>query len=186
MYLTFPEPGLILIDAKDGKEISRLEWKTKYGVNDVSPLVVDKKIYIITGYGRGEGMAEYKDGKLVLLEENKVENHTAQMSHSIYRDGYVFGFEGTKLRCQEFGTLKNIWENKSFGRGTCVLASKHLLVLSDKGEIGVVEASTKEFKEISRKQVFGGKDGWTVPVLSNSRAYCRNRNGDIVCVDLKN
>jgi outer membrane protein assembly factor BamB len=58
-----------------------------------------------------------------------------------------------------------------------------LIVLTEKGELLVAEASPKEFKLISRAQVIGGKC-WTTPTLSNGRIYCRNSVGDVVCLDV--
>ena len=36
----------------------------------------------------------------------------------------------------------------------------------------------------TREQVLGGKT-WTATVLAHGRLYCRNRRGDIVCLDLR-
>jgi len=48
----------------------------------------------------------------------------------------------------------------------------------------VGQASTKGFKPSARAKVIGGKC-WTVPVLANGLLYCRNADGDLVCLDLR-
>jgi hypothetical protein len=63
------------------------------------------------------------------------------------------------------------------------MAADHkLIVISDKGELVVAQASPQGFNPISRAQVLGGKC-WTVPTLANGRIYCRNAKGDLVCLD---
>ena len=48
----------------------------------------------------------------------------------------------------------------------------------------IAPASPEKFEDTARIQVLGGKC-WTVPVLANGRIYCRNAEGDIVCVDVR-
>lgn len=59
-------------------------------------------------------------------------------------------------------------------------ADGKLIILSEKGELVVAEASAAEFKPLARAQVLGGKC-WATPVLANGRIYCRNAAG-IWCV----
>ena len=46
------------------------------------------------------------------------------------------------------------------------------------------KASSEGFEPLLQTQVLGGKC-WTVPVLANGRVYCRNAEGDLVCVDMR-
>ena len=57
-------------------------------------------------------------------------------------------------------------------------------MLSDKGELMVAPASPAKFAPTARAKVLDGKC-WTVPVLADGRIYCRNADGDIVCLDLR-
>jgi outer membrane protein assembly factor BamB len=67
--------------------------------------------------------------------------------------------------------------------GALMMADGKLIVLSEAGELMVAEASPAGFKPISRAQVLG-KTCWAAPVLANGKIYCRNGNGDVVCVDV--
>ena len=63
-------------------------------------------------------------------------------------------------------------------------ADSKLIILSEKGELIIAEASTEALKPVARAQVLGGKC-WTVPVLSHGRIYCRNAKGELVCLDVR-
>ena len=52
------------------------------------------------------------------------------------------------------------------------------------GELSVAPASSTAFEPSARARVLDGKC-WTVPVLSGGRIYCRNADGDLVCVDVR-
>ena len=84
----------------------------------------------------------------------------------------------------EFATGSIKWNEEKLGAGALMAADGKLIVLSDKGELIIADASPAAFKPTSRAQVTGGKN-WTVPVLSNSKIYCRNAKGDLVCLDAK-
>ena len=75
------------------------------------------------------------------------------------------------------------WTDKASGNGTLIIADGKLLVLSEKGELIIAEASTIAFKPESRAQILGGKC-WTAPALANGKLYARNAKGDLVCVEV--
>ena len=57
-------------------------------------------------------------------------------------------------------------------------------IQSGKGELIVTEVTPAAFKPLARAQVLGGRC-WIVPVFADGRLYCRNLQGDLVCLDVK-
>jgi outer membrane protein assembly factor BamB len=95
---------------------------------------------------------------------------------------HIYGVDENQLRCLVFDTGEIKWSERSVGKGSLMMADGKLIVLSERGELMVAEATPAAFKPISRAQVLGGKC-WTTPVLANGKIYCRNAAGDVVCVD---
>jgi hypothetical protein len=77
---------------------------------------------------------------------------------------------------------KVIWQQKGFGLGTIILVDDTLVVLSDQGELALVEATHKKYTELFRMQVLGGKENWIPPTYANGRMHCRSSDGDWVCL----
>ena len=108
----------------------------------------------------------------------------------VYWDGHFYGVDGNTdqaqrdLRCVELATGTVKWKHEGLGLGSLMAADGKLIVLSDRGELVVAEASPEAFKPLARAQVLGGKC-WTVPVLANGRIYCRNARGALVCLDVR-
>ena len=48
-----------------------------------------------------------------------------------------------------------------------------LLIVSEKGEVALVEANPNEYKELARFQAIEGKT-WNHPVVAHGRLYVRN------------
>ena len=58
------------------------------------------------------------------------------------------------------------------------------IVLSEKGELLLAEASPAEFRPLARAKVLSGVC-WTPPALANGLLYLRNAKGDLRCLDLR-
>ena len=87
------------------------------------------------------------------------------------------------LKCVEVATGKTQWEQPGFGAGQVILVGDKLLALSDQGELVVVEATPKSYKEIARAKVVGGKC-WSTPALSDGRIYVRSTT-EAACLDAR-
>ncbi|MCU0785192.1 MAG: PQQ-binding-like beta-propeller repeat protein [Verrucomicrobia bacterium] len=173
------------IRVKDGKELWRYPWKASYDVNAADPIISGGKVFISAGYNRGGAVIDVSSGKPKPVWENKnMRNH---FNSCVLLNGFLFGFDGdagkatTTLKCLELATGEGKWSEKT-GFGGLMAADGKLIVLTEKGELMVVEATSEKFKPISRAQVLGGKC-WTTPVLANGQIFCRNAKGDLVCLD---
>ena len=61
-------------------------------------------------------------------------------------------------------------------------ADGHLIVLSEKGLLVLVEATPEAFVQKASAQVLKGRC-WTVPTLVNGKLYLRNEK-EMLCLDL--
>lgn len=169
----------------DGKELWRYPWKTEWDINAADPILVDDNIFISSGINHGAALLKISGNKPELVWENKnMRNHFTTCA---LWDGYLYGPDdgegGTTLTCIRFETGEKAWSEKSFGKGSLMIADGKIIGISDKGELMIIEPTPEKFKAISRAQVLGGKC-WTMPVLSNGKIYCRNSKGDMVCLDV--
>ena len=65
-------------------------------------------------------------------------------------------------------------EGSRFGPGNVIVtANGKLIVLSDRGELVIVEASPDSYKEIARAEVLDGKC-WSTPALADGKVYVRS------------
>ena len=173
--------NVVAVRVKDGKELWRFPWKTQYDINAADPILAGNKVFISSGYNHGGGVFDVSGAPPKKIWENKnMRNH---MNSCVLWQGHIYGVDDKELRCLALDTGAVNWSETASGKGSLILADGKLIVLSDKGELIVAEATPKEFKPISRAQVIGGKC-WTTPVLANSRIYCRNAAGDVVCVNV--
>ena len=96
-------------------------------------------------------------------------------SDFVVHDGHAFGFDGAILACidVEDGTRK--WKGGRFGQGQLILLPDQdlLLVLSERGELALVEATSEQFTELARFPAIEGKT-WNQPALVGDVLLIRN------------
>ena len=175
------------VDRETGALAWKHPWKTRFDVNAADPIITGGQMLISSGYGHGAALLALTNSGASLVWENT--KLRSQMNPGVALGGFVYGFDGNTdgkptLACIELknGSLK--WRQDGLGMGALAAAGNRLIVLSEKGELIIAEASPSAFKPLSRGQILSGKC-WTVPVLANGLLYARNWKGDLVCVDLR-
>lgn len=181
--VVFKASYLVGLDAANGRELWRQNWKTDYNVNAATPLVVGNRIFVSSGYGRGCGLFEIVGGKVIERWQNR--NLRAHINSPVVAQGVIYGIDDqaspkAQLVGLDFETGKTKWQEK-VGGGALVLAGGKLVVLSEVGELLIGDASPNGFQPKLRQQVLG-KRCWVQPTVANGRIFCRNNNGDLVAL----
>jgi outer membrane protein assembly factor BamB len=93
----------------------------------------------------------------------------------VVHKGHAFGFDGSILACIDLQDGKRVWKGGRYGNGQLVLLPDEdlLLVLSEEGELALVNATPDQFKEIARSPALDGKT-WNHPVLVGDTLFVRN------------
>ncbi len=182
--------GLLVFDLKTGEEGCRYRWETFDETNCATPVVQGNRIFISSAYDVGGAVLEVAWGKepKVIWKNRNMRNH---FNMSVLWEGYLYGFDGNvsrnnqgELRCVSFETGEVKWSEPSVAEGGLIISQGKLIAITGKGELVVAGATPEGFKPLSRLQVLGGTC-WTPPVLSGGLIFCRNAEGDAVCVDVR-
>lgn len=180
--------GLRISRANDGSEVAFSRWPSPFGTNSTTPIVVDDRIFVSTGYNVGSVLFRLSENGLEQqYAHRQMRNH---FNNSILYEDHLYGFDGNsnlgrvvRLTCMNFRTGEVKWKEAGLGCGSLIVADGHLLILSDRGDLILAKASPEKFEEVSRSQFLEGRC-WTAPVLLNRRIYGRNADGKAVCCEL--
>jgi len=94
---------------------------------------------------------------------------------SVVHKGCVYGIDGHLLACMDLGEGSRRWKDGRYGNGQVLLleAQDLLVVLSEQGEVALVEASPSGFQEVARVPAIQGKT-WNHPALVGDVLLVRN------------
>src|SRR5262245_66541535 len=90
-------------------------------------------------------------------------------------------FRGPNHDGKSAETIK--WTEPKLEFNGLIAVGGKLLVLTEKGDLVLAEASPAGYKELGSAHVIAGR-AFTAPVFANGRVYARNTVGDVVSVDL--
>jgi outer membrane protein assembly factor BamB len=177
--LFFNQKGVTSVTPDKGEQLWHHDFPYKTS-SAASPVVFEDIVYCSAGYGVGStAFRVSSDGEteeLWRVQKNEISNH---WSSPVCKDGYLYGLFGFKkygdapLSCYDIRTGDLKWEKKGFGPGHLTLAGTHLIVLGDAGQLAIVDADPRGYKEIAKRDVLDGKC-WTTPILSNGKIYARS------------
>jgi outer membrane protein assembly factor BamB len=185
----FTRTGLVAIDPTNGAVRYQFRWRARMAasVNAATPIVVKDQIFLSASYGTGAVLLQVANNavKPVWSGDESMSNH---YSTSVYKDGYLYGFEGRQefgqiLRCVELATGKVMWSVDGFGAGSLLIASEALVIMRESGELALAPASPKAFRFASRAQLLPGVVR-AFPALADGRYYVRNER-QLVAFDLR-
>ncbi len=184
--LIYSEKDVLCLNKKDGKEQWSFPWKTQYGINSPTPLVNGDQILICSGYGKGSALIDVSSGSAQEVWKNKV--FECQMSGPIRIGDYAYGVAAYRskpgeLRCVEWKTGKQIWAHGGFGHGSLFALGNKLVVLSEKGQLVLVEANPNAYKELGRQKILNDIC-WAPPTIANGKVYARDAIGELVCIQM--
>jgi len=177
---------VVAVNPANGQALWRHPWQTSYDVNAADPIIAGDRMFVSSGYGTGGGVLNIANNRPAPVWRNKnMHNH---FNPCVLLDGFLYGTsgqggEGGDLRCVDFATGQVKWTEQSVGYGSLIAADGKLIVLGEKGELVIAEATPAAFKPLARAQVLGGRC-WTTPALSQGRIYCRNAQGALVCLEV--
>jgi outer membrane protein assembly factor BamB len=93
----------------------------------------------------------------------------------VVHEGHAFGFDGSILACIDLADGSRKWKGGRYGHGQLVLLPDQdlLLVVSEEGEVALVNATPDQFTEVARFKAIEGKT-WNHPAMVRDILLVRN------------
>ena len=164
------------VEVGDGSLIWEYPWNTSMGINCSQPIVVgDNRLFISSGYGKGAAVIELAKSGDNLTARTVWENTAMKnkFNSSVLHEGHIYGLDEGILTCVDVQTGARKWKGGRYGYGQLLLASGHLIVLSDTGELALVKATPDQHTEVAKFSALEGKT-WNYPALAGGRLLVRN------------
>jgi outer membrane protein assembly factor BamB len=92
---------------------------------------------------------------------------------SVHHDGFIYGLDEGILACLDAASGELKWKAGRYGEGQVLLASGHLVITTDDGEVVLVRATPAGHQEVARTPAVEGRT-WNHPALADGILLVRN------------
>lgn len=180
----------------DGTVLWEYPWAdaadTNASTTQPIPLGGDR-LFLSKGYGVGASLLEVSHDEAGSLTARPLWNPPikpvmkTKYSNVVVRDGFVFGLNDVLLTCIDVETGDVAWRKRrrpDFGHGQIMLIGDVILVLSETGELALVEASPERYRELANLQALDPANlTWSTPAFAPPYLLVRNSR-EAVCYRL--
>ena len=181
----FTGSHVMSVSPETGELFWKTPWETSYDVNAATPVfIAPNRLFISSEYGVGAAVFEMtaNAGKISVQQIWKNREMKNKMATSIVHKGYVYGIDGSILKCIDAATGAEMWKARGYGQGSLILVGENLVLLGARGNVGLVEANPQQFNELGNMEVLAGRS-WTVPTFVDGYLFVRNLE-EAACIDL--
>jgi outer membrane protein assembly factor BamB len=188
--LVFTRTGLVSLDPANGKVRFRKRWRSRMeaSVNAATPLVIGDQVFLTASYNTGAALLNVKKDAVEEVWSND-EVMSSQYNTPVHVDGRLYGIDGradlgeAELRCVDVKTGKVRWSQERFTCSSIIVADRHLIILTENGDLVSAEANPDKYCEKARASLLVGPCR-AHPALADGRLYARDTR-KLVCWNLK-
>jgi outer membrane protein assembly factor BamB len=169
-------------DAANGAVLWEYPWLGNSGSNASAsqPMPIgDDRILLTKGYSVPSEVIQIThaaDGFWQATRVWKKPVMRTKMSNVVIRDGYAYGISDIDLECIDLATGRRKWKSRrrpAVENGQILLAGDYIVTLCESGEVVLVEATPKAYREAGSFQAIEGVT-WNNPALAGNILVIRN------------
>lgn len=182
------DAGLTSLDPKTGSQLWHHEWQTEAPLTRiVQPAILsDTDVLFGTGFNNGTRRLHIDNaaGSWTDKEVLTTRAISPYFNDLVIHEGQLYGFEGIFLICVNIEDGASRWKARGYGNGQVLLLADQglLLVLTEKGDVALVEAKPEKHVELARFKALDGKT-WNHPVVAHGKLFVRNGE-EMACFEL--
>jgi outer membrane protein assembly factor BamB len=188
--IAFMADGVIGVDLIDGKLLWKSPVKTSLARHATTPTIAADIVMVASHEVGLVGVRVTTDGADLKAEQAWV-NKDAKINFSspVVVGHFLYGLGPNKnLICIDAETGQQAWSKDGFLSGNAgkaeigmIVAGDNLMILTDDGQLVLVPADPKEYREVSRARVCG--QNWCNPAYADGKLYLRDAK-ELLCVGI--
>ena len=167
---------VIGLSPDSGDELWAFPWPGQGGSHAAQPVVIgDNRIFVSSGsVGAGASLEIARDGDRLTAREvwrtNRMKN---DFTTSVHHDGFIYGLDNGILACIDAASGELKWKAGRYGNGQVLVASGHLVVTTEDGEVVLARATPAGHEELARIPALDGRT-WNHPAVVDGVLLVRN------------
>jgi outer membrane protein assembly factor BamB len=167
------------VDVRNGNLLWEYAQASNQTANVATPIAKGNHVFVSSDYGTGCALLEIKPNGQGLSAQEIYFNRNMKNHHSssVLIGDTLYGFSSSVLTAMRFNDGEVLWKDRGVGKGSLVYADGHLYCFSEKGVVGLVEATPSGYQEKGRFTIQQESlPTWSHPVVAGGRLYLRDQD----------
>lgn len=181
-------------DPATGVQLWKFPFTAGDYINVAQPILLgNDQVLISSGYGTGTSLLSISQENDA-WEVSEVWHSTrlrSKFSSPVLHDGYVYGLDEGIMVCIDPQNGKRLWKGRReglrgrYGHGQMLLVDDHLVVLTETGELVLIEPNPTELRVLGITRVLADDEKtWNPLTIAYGKAFVRNAL-EVACFDLR-
>ena len=174
--LTITATRAVGLSIADGSLLWEFPWATYSGISATEPMVVGaNRVFLSSGYDKGAALLQLtrQGAGYTATQVWSSKRLKARFNGPVLHGGYIYGLDEGILTCIDVATGEQKWKGGRYGYGQLLLASGHLVILTEDGDLVLVRATPERLDEQAHFTALSGKT-WNYPAMSDGVLLVRN------------
>jgi outer membrane protein assembly factor BamB len=187
--VAFMWSDIVGVDPNNGNLLWSHPHPAEHGLNTSTPIWgPDNLLFMSSGYGGGSRVLKLtRAGNKTTVEELWANSlMRIHFSNAIRVGDFVYGSSGdfgpAPFTAVNVKTGNVVWRNRSFPRASFIFADGRFIILDEDGHL-LLATATAEGLTVTSKAELLQNQSWTVPSLSGTHLYLRDRK-NIIALEL--
>lgn len=166
--------GAFSVEPASGKKLWKYEWPITDRI--LQPAIVSETdlLFSLETQALRRVNVTYNQEEWLVKEVWTSVEMKLNFNDIIIHKGYAYGFDGPSIACIDLKDGKRTWKGAPYRGWLLLLADQDMLiVLTEKGDIALVEAKPEQFRELAKIPAIKGKT-WNHPALAGEVLLVRN------------
>jgi outer membrane protein assembly factor BamB len=167
------------VDVQTGKLLWSYNKVANRTANIATPVVRGNRVFLSSAYNTGAALLELTPSADSVTAREVYFTHDMRNHHasSVLIGDHLYGFSDAILTAMKFDSGEVAWRDRSVGTGSVVFADDRLYLYSERGVIGLAEATPAGYREHGRFQIqTGNLPTWSHPIVSNGKLFIRDQD----------
>ena len=160
--LAHTQTRLVGLSLEDGALLWQFPWRTPNSA--AQPLITaSDRVFISAETDAALLQLTSVDGRLMAQELWRTTRMTNKFTSPVLHEGFIYGLDEAILACIDASTGDLKWKGGRYGYGQVMLASGHLIVLTEDGELALVRADPTSHRTSRASPPSKARRGITLP-----------------------
>jgi outer membrane protein assembly factor BamB len=167
---------IVGLNPETGAKLWSTPFHIEIDVNAATPVYRDGLLFVTAAYNGGA--TQLRVGPSSASPTWHTRQVMARFNPAIFDDGYLYVNSESVIKCVDWRTGSVVWSADDADLrlgigGSLVRVADKLVTLSDRGRLGLLEATPAGFKKVSSFQATTGGTVWATPLLYRNRIFVR-------------